>query len=129
MRQFGVSAAMLLGVAATTYTADALAFDMVKAAPAMVTKATSQPATCGSVEDFVVTNCQLTWNGITVYGTIDGGVTWRSHGAPFNGASAVGSIISSTSRARARGGISRRTVWPSQISGSRGVSRSLPDGP
>src|ERR1700716_2632970 len=65
--------------------------DMVtKAAPAASTKAPSQPATCTSLEDFVVTSCPLTWNGITVYGTIDGGVTWRSHGAPFNGTSAVG---------------------------------------
>src|SRR6202158_1920984 len=61
-----------------------------KAAPASIAKASSQPATCGSLEDFVVTSCPLTWNGITVYGTIDGGVTWRSHGAPFNGTSAVG---------------------------------------
>src|SRR6202790_5791161 len=61
-----------------------------KAATAVTTKASSQPATCGSLEDFVVTACPLTWNGITVYGTIDGGVTWRSHGAPFNGTSAVG---------------------------------------
>src|ERR1700674_5559076 len=53
-------------------------------------KAPSQPATCTSLEDFVVTSCPLTWNGITVYGTIDAGVTWRSHGAPFNGTSAVG---------------------------------------
>jgi predicted porin len=65
--------------------------DMVtKAAPAASTKAPSQPATCTTLEDFVVTSCPLTWNGITVYGTIDGGVTWRSHGAPFNGTSAVG---------------------------------------
>src|ERR1700687_428527 len=61
-----------------------------KAAPASIAKASSQPATCTSFEDFVVTNCPLTWSGITVYGTIDGGVTWRSHGAPFNGTSAVG---------------------------------------
>src|ERR1700738_5238341 len=61
---------------------------------AMATKAatavTTQPATCASLEDFVVTKCPLTWNGITVYGTIDGGVTWRSHGAPFNGTSPPG---------------------------------------
>jgi predicted porin len=31
----------------------------------------------------------LTPNGITLYGTIDGGVTWRSHEALFNGTSAV----------------------------------------
>lgn len=90
MRQFGAPAAMILGLAATTYMADASADDMAKAAPATATKATSQPATCGSVEDFVVANCQLTWTGITVYGTIGGGVTWQSHGAPFNGTSAVG---------------------------------------
>jgi predicted porin len=59
-----------------------------KAAPAA--KAPSQPSTCTGLEDFVFTACPLTWNGITVYGTIDGGVTWRSHGAPFNGTSAVG---------------------------------------
>ena len=63
---------------------------VTKAAPAVTTKALSQPATCSSPEDFVVTACPLTWNGITVYGTIDGGVTWLSHGAPFNGTSAVG---------------------------------------
>jgi predicted porin len=61
-----------------------------KAAPAATAKAPTQPPTCTSFEDFVVTNCPLTWSGITVYGTIDGGVTWRSHGAPFNGTSAVG---------------------------------------
>jgi predicted porin len=61
-----------------------------KAAPAATTKALSQPATCSSLEDFVLTACPLTWNGITVYGTVDGGVSWRSHGAPFNGTSAVG---------------------------------------
>ena len=49
-----------------------------------------QPATCSSPEDFVATNCPLTWNGITLYGTIDAGVSWRSHGAPFNGTSAPG---------------------------------------
>src|SRR5258708_38200079 len=61
-----------------------------KPAPAASTTAPPQPATCSSPEDFVATNCPLTWNGITVYGTIDGGVTWRSHGAPFNGTSAPG---------------------------------------
>src|SRR5712671_4982965 len=60
------------------------------ASPAVGTRAPSQPAACTSLEDFAVTNCPLTWNGITLYGTIDGGVTWRNHGAPFNGTSAVG---------------------------------------
>src|ERR1700731_2420217 len=61
-----------------------------KAVPAATTKVVPQPAACSSLEEFVFTACPLSWNGITVYGTIDGGVTWRSHGAPFNGTSAVG---------------------------------------
>jgi predicted porin len=61
-----------------------------KAMPSATSNAQSKPATCTSVEDFVATSCPLTWNGITVYGTIDAGVTWRSHGAPFNGTSAPG---------------------------------------
>jgi predicted porin len=92
LKKFGVSAAVILGLAGAAYVTDASADDITvtKAAPAVTTKAPSQPATCTSLEDFVVTGCPLTWNGITVYGTIDAGVTWRSHGAPFNGTSAVG---------------------------------------
>jgi predicted porin len=92
MKKFAVSTAMILGLAGAAYATDASADDIMatKAAPAVTTKAPSQPATCSSLEDFVVTACPLTWSGITVYGTIDGGVTWRSHGAPFNGTSAVG---------------------------------------
>src|SRR5258708_39761903 len=63
---------------------------VTKAPPAATTKALSQPATCSSLEDFVVTACPLSWNGITFSGTIDGGETWRSHGAPITGTYAVG---------------------------------------
>src|SRR5437879_12404444 len=92
MKKFGVSTAMILGLAGAACATDASADDIMaaKAAPSVTAKAPPQPATCGSLEDFVVTNCPLTWNGITLYGTIDGGVTWRSHGAPFNGTSAPG---------------------------------------
>jgi predicted porin len=92
MNKFGVSATMILGlVGAACATAASAADDIIatKAAPA-ATKAPSQPTTCSSLEEFVVTACPLSWDGITVYGTIDGGVTWLSHGAPFNGTSAVG---------------------------------------
>ena len=92
MKKFRVSAAMILGLAGAACATDASAEDILvtKAAPAATAKAPSQPATCTSLEDFVVTGCPLTWSGITVYGTIDGGVSWRSHGAPFNGTSAPG---------------------------------------
>ena len=76
----------LVGVACTT-AASADDVMSTKAAPATSMMA---PATCSSLEEFVATACPLTWNGITVYGTIDAGVTWLSHGAPFNGTSAVG---------------------------------------
>src|ERR1700736_5229382 len=81
---------LLLAGAAFATNASADDVTVTKALPAASAKAPSQPATCGSLEDFAVTNCPLTWNGITVYGTIDAGVTWRSPGAPFNGTPAVG---------------------------------------
>jgi predicted porin len=92
MKKFGVSAAMILGLAGAAYASDASADDMMvtKAAPTVTTKAPPTPAACGSLEDFVLTACPLTWGGITVYGTIDAGVTWQSHGTPFNGTAAVG---------------------------------------
>jgi predicted porin len=83
-----ISGVVLLVVGATGASADDTM--ATKAAPSVSTIAPSQPATCTSLEAFVVTACPLTWNGITLYGTIDGGVTWRNHGAPFNGTSAVG---------------------------------------
>jgi len=92
VKKFGVLTAIIFGLAGVAYATDAAADDIMvtKAPPAVTTKALSQPATCSSLEDFVVTACPFTWNGITVYGTIDGGVTWLSHGAPVNGTSAVG---------------------------------------
>src|SRR5712675_2896322 len=89
MKKFVFFAAMIFILSGSACATDALADDIMvtKAAPAVTTKA---PATCSSLEDFVVTSCPLTWNGITVYGTIDGGISWRSHGAPFNGTSAPG---------------------------------------
>jgi hypothetical protein len=53
--------------------------------------ATSAPKTCtGDPWDFVATNCQLTWAGITIYGTIDAGVAYQTHGTPYDPRSAVG---------------------------------------
>ena len=92
MKKVGVCASMIFGLVGAACATAASADDIMptKAVPAVTTKASLPPATCSSLEDFVVTACPLTWNGITLYGTIDGGVTWLSHGAPFNGTSAVG---------------------------------------
>src|ERR1700722_2115296 len=87
MSRFGALTAMILGLAAA-YATDAWAGE-VTAAAAVCAEGPPPSPTCVSLEDFVITNCPLTWNGVTVYGTIDAGVTWRSHGAPFNGTSAI----------------------------------------
>ena len=91
MKRFGLYASVLavivLGANGAAKAADVSASEpMPKKAPPPAKEST--PATCSSVADFVFTNCQLNWYGITVYGIIDAGVGWQSHGAPFNGTSA-----------------------------------------
>ncbi|MDR3484944.1 MAG: porin [Bradyrhizobium sp.] len=39
---------------------------------------------CTSAVQFIVTDCPLTYYGITVYGTVDVGGGYESHGTPFN---------------------------------------------
>src|SRR5271163_1511949 len=79
----------------------ASAADMATKAPPPAAAQASSPAPCGSLWDFVATACPLTWYGITVYGTIDVGGGWQSHGAPFSPISSVGSsyLISKENRA------------------------------
>jgi predicted porin len=52
------------------------------------TKAAAQPlaapAACSSAEQFISTDCVLSYYGITVYGTVDIGGGYESHGTPFN---------------------------------------------
>src|SRR5216684_8757091 len=107
---------LLLAGAAFVTNASADDIMVTKAPPAAGAKAPPQPATCGNLEDFVVTNCPLTWNGITVYGTIDAGVTWQSHGTPFNGTAAVGEeyLISKNSN-RALWGLAPNALSQSNI--------------
>jgi predicted porin len=80
---------MILAVAGVSCDVDAWAADTtpMKAPPVA---AASPPKLCTDPWDFFATNCQLTWRGITIYGTVDAGVGWQSHGAPFDPQSAVG---------------------------------------
>jgi predicted porin len=89
MAKLGISAAIVLAVAGASCPADVWAADTMptKAPPAT---AASEPKLCTDPWGFIATDCQLTWRGITVYGTIDAGVGWQSHGAPFDPRSAVG---------------------------------------
>ena len=62
--------------------------DMVTKAPPAA--AVTAPVACSSLWDFIVTSCPLSWYGITIYGTVDAGVTWQSHGTPYNGSLPAG---------------------------------------
>src|SRR5258708_4681086 len=89
MTRLGISTGIVLAVAGASCAVDVWAADIrpMKGPPAA---AVSAPKPCTSLWDFIDTSCQLTWHGITIYGTIDAGVGWQSHGAPFDPRSAVG---------------------------------------
>ncbi len=78
-KKFGVAGAMILGLASAAYAADIMA---MKAAPAAA--APPPPASCTNFWDFIATACPLTWYGVTVYGTVDMGGSYMTHGAPFD---------------------------------------------
>ena len=83
MRKWGVFAAAILGVAGVADVTAVPAADLpIKAPPAPTASAT--PPACTSLDAFFLTNCALSGYGVTVYGVIDVGEGWESHGAPFN---------------------------------------------
>jgi hypothetical protein len=65
--------------------------------------------------------CPLTWNGITLYGTIDTGGGYQTHGVPFNGAypNGVEHLISKNSNACADVGPVLHRAWRAGISTSK----------
>jgi hypothetical protein len=84
--KLGIFAAMMITVSCASCEVDAWAADVI---PTWATAA-SPPKPCTSFWDFIATNCQLTWQGVTLYGTIDLGGGWQNHGAPFDPRSASG---------------------------------------
>jgi predicted porin len=113
MTKFRILATMILATAGALYGAEAWAADDVatkaastKASPAKASPATaaSTPKTCTGVWDFIETDCQLTWYGITIYGAIDMGFTYQTHGAPFDPRSPPGSayLVQRYSRSSSR---------------------------
>jgi hypothetical protein len=86
MTRLSIFAAVILAAAAAAASGALAAEDVAtkastKAAPAT---AASTPKTCTGVWDFIETDCQLTWHGITIYGAIDAGFTYQTHGAPLD---------------------------------------------
>jgi predicted porin len=89
MTKFRISTGIIVAVVCASCAVDAWAADtMPKKAPPAT--AASAPKTCTDPWEFVATDCALTWYGITVYGTVDVGVGWQTHGAPFDPRSAFG---------------------------------------
>jgi predicted porin len=77
MKRVGIPAAMLLSVAGLAQAADLPTAKPVPSPPPTL-------ASCGSLTEFISTNCPLTYYGITLYGAVDMGVGWQSHGTKFN---------------------------------------------
>src|SRR5260370_12487247 len=89
MARLGIFAAVIFAAAGVSCAVGAWAADAVrvKTRPAA---AASAPKTCTDGWGFVFTDCQLTWQGITIYGIVDTGFGWQSHGAPWDPRPAVG---------------------------------------
>src|SRR5258707_15319247 len=75
-------AAVIIAAGGASWGVEAWAADvMPMKAPSAA--AASAPKTCTDGWGFVFTDCQLTWQGITVYGTNDTGFGWESHRPPW----------------------------------------------
>ncbi len=83
-KKFGLATALavVVGVAGFACAASAADMDaMTNHSVASVLPAAA-PTACGSAYDFFFTACPLSWYGVTVYGTIDVGGTYQTHGTP-----------------------------------------------
>src|SRR5712675_199978 len=102
-KKLSIVAATILATAGICCTLEARAADGAAAKAAPATTA-SGPKTCTGPWDFIETNCQLTWYGITLYGVIDAGFTYQTHGAPLDTRSPPGSayIVQRYSRSSSR---------------------------
>jgi predicted porin len=89
MQRSAFFAAVIVAAGSACCGGDAWAADALPAGTSAAT-ADSAPKPCTDASDFISTDCRLTWKGITVYGTIDAGFGWQSHGAPWDPRSAVG---------------------------------------
>jgi len=83
MKKFGLVAA-LCATSALVCPTGAFAADMAPYTKAPALAASPVPPSCTGLQDFFLSNCLLSWYGITVYGTVDVGGGYQTHGAPFD---------------------------------------------
>ena len=87
MAKFRTLAAVLLAAGSASCGVEAWAADAVPTGASAATAA-SAPKACIDGWSFIATNCQLTWQGIMVFGIVDTGVGWQSHNASASGRAA-----------------------------------------
>ncbi len=85
------AAALMVGTAGGAYAADLGTMPM-KALPAP-----AGPGVCTGFLDFITTACQLSAYGVRLYGTIDAGATYETHGAKMDPNLGVNSFLSKMS--------------------------------
>ena len=83
MKGFRFSAAIAAATVLVGATA-ALADEPMLTKSAPMTYVPPSSATCGSAYDFFFSACPLTWYGVTVFGTVDMGINYSTHGTPFD---------------------------------------------
>ncbi len=86
MKRLGFGAALAAAAFFSYGMTGAYAADMnamvAKAPPYAVAPAAVAPVACGSIYDFFLTACPLSWYGVTLYGIVDVGGTYQTHGTP-----------------------------------------------
>jgi predicted porin len=86
MRNSALFAAVFLAAGGASCGVEAWAAD-IPAEPSAAAPKT--PKTCTDGWNFISTDCQLTWRGITLYGAVDAGFGYQTHGTPWDPRSAV----------------------------------------
>jgi len=90
MKQAGLYAAFAAAGLIACGATNALAQDapMLTKAPAVAPAGfgppPAGPPTCEGATEFFLSNCVLSWYGVTFYGTVDMGGTYATHGTPFD---------------------------------------------
>jgi predicted porin len=81
-KRVALAAAVILAALSVATTASFADDIMVTKAPPAALPAAS--GACSSISAYFLTDCPLSWYGVRVYGTIDVGGGYETHGAPFN---------------------------------------------
>ena len=114
-----LSAAVFGALSLTAANAADMDSMVTKAPPYAVAPVAVAPASCGSVYDFFLTACPLSWYGVTFYGIVDLGGNYQTHGTPLDPNHPVGaSYLLGNSATNAVGRISGFQLAPNALSQS-----------